>query len=112
MNNIFLICAIITACIAYIYKLDAPNEIGSTIMSWLTKGKIKKIELRKPWGCPLCITFWVTLIILLVVYPAYCWLSFVYAFSVKYIDYSITILEYFLDWVFIRLERIFNKNQF
>lgn len=104
-----ILCLIITGCIAYIYHLDAPNEVVSTFMSWITRGKIKRVELRKPWGCPLCMTFWITLVVLLVLAPKFWFMSLVFAFSVKYIDYTITVLERALDRLFCWLETILKK---
>jgi hypothetical protein len=102
-------CLIITSCIAYIYHLDAPNEVVSAFMGWITKGKIKRVELRKPFGCPLCMTFWITLALLLVLTPKFWFMSLVFAFSVKYIDYTITVLESALDRLFSWLETILKK---
>jgi hypothetical protein len=101
------VCIILTICIAYIYHIDAPNRIFSSIISLLLKKNIY-LELKKPFGCPLCMTFWISLILLLICSPQICWLSLLLAFSTKYIDYSISIIELLLDKIFVLLERLLN----
>lgn len=103
------VCFIITFAIAYIYHLDAPNQIASEIARWLSNGKFTKIQLRKPLGCPLCMTFWVTFILLLFVNPSLCWIAFIFAFASKYMDYAISLVENILDTFFILCERIIQK---
>lgn len=36
--------------------LNYPNEVAGLIMSKLTNGRIKQVELIKPFGCSLCMT--------------------------------------------------------
>ena len=107
--NIINLCIALTISIVYIFHIDAPNQIVSWLADILTNGKIRHIELRKPFGCPLCLSFWTTLIILLCTLPHYWYLSLVFAFSTTYIDYSITILELLLRKIFITLEKLLNK---
>lgn len=104
------ICWIITFCIVMIYGyFDAPNQIASQIMARLTKGKIKRVILKKPWGCQTCMCFWITLLILLIISPHLCWMSIIYAFSVKFILYLIQLLDKLLTKLFIRLEKLFDR---
>lgn len=49
-------------------KLNFPNEIASLIMKIITRGKINSVELKKPLGCGLCMTFWITLLYMLIFY--------------------------------------------
>lgn len=63
---LLLINLIFVILIAY---LDAPNEILSSIMNLLSKGKIKRVELKKPFGCPLCMTFWCSWLVSLIILP-------------------------------------------
>ena len=107
--NMIILCLALTISIVYIFHIDAPNQIASTLADILTNGKIRHIELRKPFGCPLCLTFWTTLIILLCTTPQYWYMSLLLAFLTKYIDYSITIIELFLDKIFLILEKLLNK---
>ena len=37
--------------------LNYPNEVAGLIMSKITNGRIKQVELIKPFGCSLCMTF-------------------------------------------------------
>lgn len=105
-----LICWIITGCIVMIWGyFDAPNQMASQLMERLTKGKIKRVILKKPWGCSTCQCFYITLLVLLIMSPQLCWMSVVYAFSSKFILYFIQILDKLLTAVFIRLEKICNK---
>lgn len=46
--------------------LQFPNEIANGIAAWITRGKIRTVFLRKPLGCSLCMTFWCSLIYVLV----------------------------------------------
>lgn len=84
--NIYLICLIIALSLVIIIDyLNAPNEMAGTIMNIITKGKIKNVQLKKPFGCSLCMTFWTTFILLLIIKPSMCWLALIYAISTKYI---------------------------
>lgn len=103
------LCWTLTFAFAYIFHIDAPNQIASWLANILTNGKIKHIELRKPFGCPLCLTFWTTLIILLCTSPQYWYMSLLLAFLSKYFDYGLTILELLLDKAFLLLEKLLNK---
>lgn len=41
----------------------APDEMAGEFMSLITGGKIKTAKLIKPFGCSLCMTFWLSLIL-------------------------------------------------
>lgn len=109
MYNIYITLLVITACITYIFHIDAPNQIASRIVSIFLKKDVS-VELKKPFGCPGCLSFWITLILLLIFEPAFCWMSLVYYFSVRYIDYTITIAEELLDKIFSALEDIITNK--
>ena len=65
-----LICLIVMVSIVLIWDwFNAPNEIASQLMNWLSKGKITRVELKKPWGCPLCMCWWISWIYLLITLP-------------------------------------------
>ena len=66
MMELLLINFILVVVIGY---LNAPNEIASQLMNWLSKGKITRVELKKPWGCPLCMCWWISWIYLLITLP-------------------------------------------
>lgn len=88
-------------CVEIIGRLNYPNEIASLIMSKATNGKIKRVELIKPFSCPLCMTIIISMIYLcFVVY----WLSFTsivigVAMAVmngvltKYMDYTLNLID-------------------
>lgn len=55
----------------WVFILDisgAWEEITSIISGWLTGGAVKKPFYIKPFGCSLCMTFWTTIIYLLIVH--------------------------------------------
>ena len=63
--NVLLIAVVIT------FGLDVAgfwNEATSIISGWLTKGVVKKPFVMKPFSCSLCMTFWTSLIYVLVVH--------------------------------------------
>lgn len=102
-----LICLIVMVSIVLIWDwFNAPNEIASQLMNWLSKGKITQVELKKPWGCSTCLTFWITLVILLVMSPQLCWMSLVYAFFAKYTLYIIDTVDRLITKIFVLLQKI------
>ena len=108
--NIFIICLIVSFSITYIWDFARfPEELADRIISFVTKGKINNIELKKPFGCSLCMTTWTTLIILLCFDPCWCWMSLVFGFITKYILYIIELLDKMISLVFVLLERLLNK---
>lgn len=89
--------------------LDAPNEIAGTIMGYITKGKITHVRLKKPFGCSLCMSFWITFIVLLIVEPWMCWVSLLYAISTKYLLYLINLIDLIICKSFIYIENKLKK---
>lgn len=54
-----------------VFALDVSGfyqEFTSIISGWLTNGQIKKPIMIKPFCCSLCMTFWLSMIYLLVVH--------------------------------------------
>ena len=51
-------------CVGIIGYTNAPNNILSQIFNWWTDGKIKRVELLPPFGCPLCMCWIISLIYL------------------------------------------------
>lgn len=52
-----------------VFALDVSgfwNEITSIISGWLTNGQIKKPITLKPFSCSLCMTFWLSLIYVII----------------------------------------------
>lgn len=65
MMEITLILLMINfCCVGIIGYLNAPNNILSQIINWCTDGKIKRVELLPPFGCPLCMCWIISLIYL------------------------------------------------
>lgn len=94
---------IVSLCIAIIYWLDAPDSMASALYSLIVKREVR-VSLRKPLGCPTCMTFWVTLAVLLCVEPAAWWLSFVWAWLSKYMGYSLTIIDKVIMHIFNKID--------
>ena len=96
-----LICLIVMVSIVLIWDwFNAPNEIASQLMNWLSKGKITRVELKKPWGCPLCMCWWISWVYLLITLP-FTWhyfligvgLSLLNALLTKYTLYIIETID-------------------
>lgn len=106
--NILVICLIVTCCIVYIWDyVQFPQEITNIVAGWITKGKIKHAILRKPWGCSLCMSTWITLGILLCYQAwAYLPLCLVYGWSTQYILAIYDIIDGALTKVLGFIERI------
>lgn len=95
--NAILVCLIVTVSIVYIWDwVEFPQQIANYVIGKLTNGKITRIELKKPWGCSLCMSTWITLIILACMNWKLIPLCLLFGFSTKYILYIITILDEFL----------------
>lgn len=88
-------------CVEVIGRLNYPNEIASMIMNKMTNGRIKRVELIKPFSCPLCMTIIISMIYLCFVIN---WLSFTsivmgVAMAVmngvltKYMDYLLRLID-------------------
>jgi hypothetical protein len=101
------LCVIVSVCVAIVYWLDAPNDIASYVMSLLL-GREVHVQLRKPWGCSICMTFWLTLIVLLIVQPSLWWVSFVCAWNAKYLYYFIVVFDKVIVKVFTTIEEWLN----
>lgn len=96
------LCAIVSVCVAIVYWLGAPNDIASRVMSLLLHRDVH-VQLRKPWGCNTCMTFWLTLIVLLAEQSSLWWVSFICAWSAKYLYYFIVLLDKVIVKVFITI---------
>lgn len=109
--NILLICFIIAVCIVYVTDvLGAINNIGSEIARIITRNRVTNIQFKaKILNCSLCQTFWVTLIVLLLTHPKYCFMSLVYAFITPYILYSLQLVDNILTTIFLSFETLLNR---
>lgn len=95
--------------------LDAPNQIASHFMELITEGKIKTVYVRKPFSCPLCMTFWISLFYLCFHIHSFqdfilaVFLSVLNAFLTKSILYGIQVFERFISKIFAVLDRLISK---
>lgn len=98
-----IICLIITFCIVYIWDyVEFPRELISQILHM-------PVELKKPWGCSLCMTTWITLIALLFINWKLSWMCILFGFSTKYILYTIQTIDLILSTIFVLIEKLFEK---
>ena len=102
---------IITACIVYIWDYSGfVQECADYFMELITKGKIKHVTLRKPWGCSLCMTTWITLIVLL----KYEWIlapmCLVYGWSTQYVLAIFNLIDNAMIKVLSALESLINNE--
>lgn len=109
ITNLLLINFIIT----YVWDiLNYPNTIAGIITGWLTKGRIKHVELKAPFGCSFCMIFWCSLIYLLIanlpILPSIA-IGLACAFSSKITLYTITLIDSIIDKIFRWLEGFINK---
>lgn len=94
-----------------------PNEIASGIASLLTKGKINNVGLGKPFGCSLCMTFWCSLIYVLVtvgfvsitIFTWHLSLCLMFALATTYIQMTINLINKLIINLFVRLEKLIDK---
>lgn len=108
--SVLVICIIMTACIVYVWDvLHFPQEIFDEIIKVISKGKLQHIELKKPFSCSLCISFWCSLVLLLIMLPEHSYFALVSAFSTKYINYTFSIIDAIISKIFVLLERLINK---
>lgn len=61
MFKILILLNLIVVIVWDIFR--APDEMAGVFMGIITKGKIKSAKLVKPFGCSLCMTFWLSLIL-------------------------------------------------
>lgn len=94
---------IIALCIAIIYWLDAPDSIASALYSLIVKRDVR-VTLRKPFGCPTCMTFWVILVVLLCVDPSMWWMAFVWAWLSKYLSYALVVVDKMIMYIFNKID--------
>jgi len=108
--NVLILCLIITASIVYIWDwVSFPQEIANLIISKITDGKINNVELKKPLGCSLCMSTWITLVILLIFNWKLAPMCLVFGWSTKYILYLITLIDEFLSRLLMFMEYLINN---
>lgn len=102
--NILLANIIITICIVYIWDVvEFPQSLLSQLLH------IRVTVLRKPWGCSLCMTTWITLIMFLIFNWKLAPVALLLGWSTKYIHYTFNLVDRILTKIFIWLEYPFTK---
>ncbi len=95
--------------------LDSPNQIASQIMEILTKGKIKQVYLKKPFSCPLCMTFWVSFFYLCFYMDSFqsfvfcLFLAVLNAFLTQFVLLLIQVSERLISKIFAIFDRLISK---
>lgn len=96
--------------------LNYPNEVAGLIVSKLTNGRIKQVELIKPFGCSLCMTSiisWLYLAFTCVVWSSftsivgYTLLAVINGISTNYIYSLILIVNDTINKLLSELDKIF-----
>ena len=96
--------------------LNYPNELAGLVMSKLTNGRIKQVELIKPFGCSLCMTAiisWFYLAFTCVVWPSftsivgYTLLAVLNGISTIYIYSLILIINDKINQLLSELDKLF-----
>lgn len=111
MNEI-IICLIITFAVVYITDfLGFFNQATARVLS-IIRGKeigIDRINLPYIFRCSLCQSFWLTLIVLLVMNWKLCWISLVFSYLTKPILYLYTLIDLFVEKMYKVLYNLINK---
>ena len=76
-------------CVVIIGYLNAPNEILSSLFNCFTNGRIKEVTLKKPFGCPLCMCWWISWIYLLIALP-FTWYYFLIGVTLALLNALLT----------------------
>lgn len=99
--NTILLTFIITCSVVYITDvLNFPDNLATEITRMIT-GKVKYVHLTpKILNCSLCQSFWINLIILLILSPQIVYFALIWAFSTKYILYAFQVIDLALTRVF------------
>jgi hypothetical protein len=96
--------------------LNYPNEVAGLIVSKLTNGRIKQVELIKPFGCSLCMTAiisWLYLAFTCIVWCSftsivgYTLLAVINGISTNYIYSLILIVNDTINKLLSELDKVF-----
>ena len=94
--------------------MNAPQDITNRFMEVVTKGKVKRVELKKPLGCPTCMCNWLSFIYLLIVMPInsfilICTFSVLNGFLTKFGTYMIQLIDQLVSHLATLFERLIDK---
>lgn len=114
MLNIFISLIFINLFISLVYYLNAPQEMTDRLIEIVTRGKVKRVELKKPWSCACCICNYLSLIYLLIVMPfkeiiLICLLAVLNGFLTKFVTYLIQLTDQLISHLSMLFERLINK---
>lgn len=103
----YCIClAISLICVLVIDQFHFVDEVTTIISGWISNGQIKRPMSIKPFSCSLCMTFWLSLIYIIVVNQFSVWMV-LYILLLCYVtpieNQLFTLLKglitKFLDWI-------------
>ena len=100
--------------ISLVYYLNAPQEMTDRFVEIFTKGKVKRVELKKPWSCSVCICNYLSIIYLLIAMPfnqiiMICLLAVLNGFLTKLTMYAIQLMDQLVSHLAMLFERLINK---
>ena len=106
--NTILLTFIITCSIVYITDvLNFQDNLATEITRMIT-GKVKYVHLTpKILNCSLCQSFWINLIILLILSPQIVYFALIWAALTKYILYAYQLIDLALTKIFDILIKFF-----
>ena len=105
---------LINLFISLVYYLNAPQDMANRFMEVVTKGKVKRVELKKPLGCPTCLCNWLSFIYLLITMPIssfilICTFSVLNGFLTKFGIYMIQLIDQLVSHLATLFERLIDK---
>lgn len=105
--NTILLTFIITCAIVYITDVLNFQDNFATEITRMITGKVKYVHLKpKILNCSLCQSFWINLIILLILSPQFVYFALIWAAITKYILYAYQLIDLTITRVFDILIKI------
>lgn len=99
--NTILLTFIITCAIVYITDVLNFQDNFATEITRMITGKVKYVHLKpKILNCSLCQSFWINLIILLILSPQFVYFALIWAAITKYILYAYQLIDLTITRVF------------
>ena len=100
--------------VSLVYYLNAPQEMTDRFVEIFTKGKVKRVELKKPFSCSTCICNYLSFFYLLIVMPIgsfilICLLAVLNGFLTKLTTYAIQLMDQLVSHLAMLFERLINK---
>ena len=99
--NTILLTFIITCAIVYITDVLNFQDNFATEITRMITGKVKYVHLKpKILNCSLCQSFWINLIILLILSPQFVYFALIWAAITKYILYAYQLIDLTITRIF------------